>query len=341
MRLGLVCALCCAWLLLGSAAQAEQAATLIVLITDDPNDAVTRRLDRDLRGLGFGVVVLETTPENSSDAPALERTARSLGGLAAVLLLPDEQGSQLWVLEPTTNRSVTRELLRPAGSSPDPNEVALGTLELLRASMLELHPPTASKTPAPAPAPALTPPAPISAAAPDRPATLSLLGGVGVELGLRSVGPSLSTLWAAWLHLGGCMGARGFAALPLVDERSRLPEGDIEVRPSLFGVGLSCGAAQRGWLRPHVGLGIAMAHVETRGTAPDPRLSHRAAAWLGGGYGLLGVGLRLAHHVQLDLDATGVVLPAPAIIFAQGREVATWGAPGVVVSLGLEVGTNL
>lgn len=332
-----MCALCCAWLLLGSAAQAGQAATLIVLITDDPNDAVARRLDRDLRGLGFGVVVLDATPENSIDAQALERTARSLGGLAAVLLLPAEGGSQLWVREPATNRSVTRELLRPAGSSADPNEVALGTLELLRASMLELHPPTASKTLAPAPAP--TPP--ILVAAPDRPATLSLLGSVGVELGLRSVGPSLSTLWAAWLRLGGCLGARGFAALPLVDERSRLPEGDIEVRPSVFGVGLSCGAAQRGWLRPHVGLGIALSYVETSGTAPDPRLSHRAATWLGGGYGLFGVGLRLSRDVQLDLDATGVVLPSPAIIFAQGREVATWGAPGVVVSLGLEVATNL
>ena len=332
-----MCALCCAWLLLGSAAQAEQAATLIVLITDDPNDAVTRRLDRDLRGLGFGVVVLGTTPENSIDAQALERTARSLGGLAAVHLLPADQGSQLWVLEPATNRSVTRELLRPAGSSADPNEVALGTLELLRASMLELHPPTASTTPTPAPAPR----APVLVAAPERPATLSLLGGVGVELGVRSVGPSLSTVWALWLRLGGCFGARGFAVLPIVGEHSRLPEGDVEVRPSLLGVGLTCGAAPRGWLRPHVGLGIALSYVETRGTAPDPQLSHRASTWLGGGYGLLGVGLRLSRDVRLDLDATGVVLPTPAVVVAQGREVATWGAPGVVVSLGVEVATNL
>jgi hypothetical protein len=340
LRAALGCALLALCLLFAHAARAESAASLIVLIADEPADAIVSRLERDLRGLGFGVVVLSATPENSGDSAALERAARSLGGLAGVRVLPGGQGSTLWVLEPATGRSVTRELSRPAGASSDPNEIALGTLELLRASMLELHPPAPEPRPAPAPPRpvAVTPRPPVT----ETPARLSITGGVGAELGLRSVGPSLTTMWSVWLRLAGCFGLRGFTALPLSSEHTHVTEGEVEVRPTLVGAGLTCGSErQQRWLTPRVGLGVVGARVETHGSAADARLSHQAAAWLGGGYGLLGVGLRVSSDVRLDLDATGIVLPTPASIVVGRREVATWGAPAAVVSLGLEVSTNL
>jgi hypothetical protein len=55
----------------------------------------------------------------------------------------------------------------------------------------------------------------------------------------------------------------------------------------------------------------------------------------------LGIGTRLTRDVRLNLDATGVVLPTPASILVQQREVGTWGAPGALLSLGLEVSTDL
>lgn len=322
---------------MGHAARAEQAATLIVLIAEEPSDAVVSRLARDLQGLGFGVVVLSATPENTGDDSALERTTRSLGGLAGVHVLPGARGSALWVLEPSSNRSVTRELPGPASVDADPNEVALGTLELLRASMLELHPPPPAEPkraqpPKPAPKPPIAPATP----------RLSLSGALAAELGLRSVSASAATLWSAWLKLGGCFGLRGFAALPLTSERTRVAEGEVEVRPSLLGIGLACGSARpQRWLAPRVGLGFVGANIETRGIADAPERSHRSAAWLGGGYGMLGIGLRLADDVRLNLDATGIVLPTPAAILVGQREVGTWGAPGGLLSLGLEVSTNL
>lgn len=334
MRAALGCALVAACLLFGGSAQAEPAATLIVLIADEPSEPVVARLARDLQGLGFGVVVLSATPENTSDAGALQRTTRSLGGLAGVRILPGGQGAALWVLEPSTNRSVTRELPGVAGANTDPNEVALGTLELLRASMLELHPPPPEPVrPVEAPTPA---PLPVEA-----PARFSLAGAVAVELGLRSVSASAATLWSAWLRLGGCFGVRGFTALPLSSEHTRVAEGVVEVRPSLVGVGVACSSQRPGWLTPRVGLGFVGARIETRGLANSPSLNHQAAVWLGGGYGLLGIGTRLTRDVRLNLDVTGVVLPTPATILVQQREVGTWGAPGGLLSLGLEVTTNL
>jgi len=308
-----------------------------VLVADDPAGAVAGRLARDLRGLGFGVVLLGATPENSTDAAALERTARSLGGLATVRVLPGDQGSQLWVLEPSTGRNVTRELTLPPGSTPDVNEVALGTLELLRASMLELHPPLASQSP---PRSVAEPPAPSAPNEPPLP-VFSLAGGAGAELGLHSVGPSLTVLWAAWLKLRGPFGLRALAAIPGSSEHGRVPEGSVDVRVTLLGGGLSLGPQHNdAWLTPHASWGAAVAAIETRGSADDPQRNHGGSTWLLGGYAQLGAGLRLLRDVRLDLDVTGVVLPTPAVILVNRREVARWGAPGGIVSLAVEVFTN-
>jgi hypothetical protein len=41
--------------------------------------------------------------------------------------------------------------------------------------------------------------------------------------------------------------------------------------------------------------------------------------------------------VRVNLDATGVLLPTPAVILVDRQQVATWGAPGGMLSLGVEV----
>jgi hypothetical protein len=312
----------------------EGATTLIVLIADDPSDAVTARLERDLRSQGLSVMLLRATPENASDVAALERCARGFGGIGAVHVLSNARGSELWLLEPTTAQTVARSLVRPARPNADPNEVVLGTLELLRASLMELHQSRRR--------PVVVPPAPPVAQVPVPTASqlghFSLAGALGADLGLRSSGPSLSTVWAAWLRLRDCFGVRGFLSLPLTAERDRVAEGRVEVEPLIAGAGMSCSFAHRSSrLWPRASLGVAGAHVVTRGTAVDPLRSHQAAAWLVGGFGLLGLGLRITRDVHLNLDVTGVLLPSPAVVFVADRQVATWGAPASVVSLGVEV----
>jgi hypothetical protein len=339
VRRGLAGALllaCSAWCV-GAAGQ--PAASLVVLIAEQPGDAVSERLERDLRSQGFSVLMLSATPENSSSPAALEHAARGLGGVAAVRVLADARGSELWVLEPASSRSVTRSLLRPAGGGGDANEVALGTLELLRASLVELHhPPPAqpaapARQPGPLPAPAGTPAA--------RAASFSLAGGLAADMGLRGVGPSLSTLWAVWAGLGGCFGARGFVSLPIMAEGGEVPEGRVEVEPTLLGAGVLCSLPQaNARFSPRVSLGFVGARVETRGIARDPARSHTEAAWFGGGYGLLGMGLRLTGDVRLNLDAIGVLLPTPAVIVVSGREHGSWGAPAGLLTLGVEVLTS-
>jgi hypothetical protein len=308
-------------------------AALIVLVEDEPGDAVSAWLERDLRSLGLAVIVLSATPENSSGAEALERTARSLGGMAAIRVLANARGSELWLSDPATNHTLSRSVA-PASASGDASEVALGTLELLRASMLELRAQSRAVG---------TPPGPEPAAAPSidpepKTARFSLSGGLAADLGLRSVGPSLSTIWGAGLALAGCFELRAYAALPLLAQRRDVPEGRVEVEPLLLGGGLGCSFVRNdARLWPRVSLGVAGARVTTRGTAIDPLLSSSDNVWLAGGYGVLGLGLRIARDVRVNLDATGVLLPTPAVILVGRQQVATWGAPGGLLSLGVEV----
>jgi hypothetical protein len=307
---------------------------LIVLVADEPGDAVSARLERDLRSLGLSVIALSATPENSNGPEALERTARSLGGIAAIRVLASARGSELWLSDPATDHTLARSLSPPASSTGDPSEVALGTLELLRASMMELH--AQSRAVAAAPCPEPSPPR--GATSEPQEASFSLSGGLAADLGLRSVGPSLSTLWTVGLQVGGCFGLRAFAAVPLSAQQGDVPEGHVEVEPLLVGGGLGCSFVRdEARLWPRVSLGVASARVVTRGTARDPARSSSSAAWLAGGYGMLGLGLRVARDVRVNLDATGVLLPTPAVILVAQQQVATWGAPGGMVSLGVEV----
>lgn len=309
------------------------AATLVVIVSDEPGDAVSARLERDLRSLGLAVLLLRATPENSSDAAALERTARGIGGMAAIHVWSLARGSELFVFEPTTQQTLSRSL-PSAGPNADPNEVALGTLELLRASLLELHPIPERAAPAPVASPVAKPPPVLET----HRANFSLSGAAAVELGLRSVGPSLSTLWAAWFRIRSCVGGRGFVALPLLSEKGEVPAGRVQVEPLIFGAGLSCNLdAPDSALWPRASLGFAAARLVTRGTARDPARNHDGSAWLGGGFGTLGLGVRLTRDVHLDLDATCVILPRPAAIIADEERIGTWGAPAGLLSLGVEV----
>ena len=310
------------------------AATLIVVVADEPGDAVSARLERDLGSLGLSVMVLRATPENSSDSLALERCARGFGGVAAIRIWSDARGSELWAFDPATQRALSRSLVRPADANADANEIALGTVELLRASLMELHPPP----------PRLLPRARVpesSNRAHAHGSRFSLSGAMALELGLRSVGPSLATSWAASFRVQDCLGARAFVTLPLGAEKSALPEGRVEVEPLILGAGFACNFAHdaaRIW--PRLSLGVAGTHLATRGIASDPTRSQSAATWLAGGFGMFGLGLRLSRDVHVDLDATFVLLPAPGAIIVDHRQVGTWGAPAGFVALGVEVSTG-
>jgi hypothetical protein len=322
-------------------AHSQSAPSLVVIVTSEPAAPAAKRLSKDLQGLGLDVLVLKATPENSSGRESLERSARSVGAIAAVRLVPAGEGTEVWVADRVTGKTVIRDLV---GGTPEtgPDDVALGAIELLRASLMELHSPGAPPSDA-----ELTPAVrdlsyavPVAPAEPTKkpPPLLSLMVGPAVDLGLRSVGPAFGSHCAFWARIGAGFGARGFVSLPIVPERETIAEGEVTVSSSVMGLGLSYDYRRaENVFAPYIGLGVAAARVMTVGNATLPILSTSESAWYAGGYWQIGAGLALTQGVRIYLDGTALLLASAPGIRAGGRTVGRWGAPGVVGSMGIEV----
>jgi hypothetical protein len=325
-------------LLAAPSVRSQSAPSLVVIVTSDPATPAARRLSKDLQGLGLDVLVLKATPENSSGRESLEKSARSVGAIAAVRLVPAGEGTEVWVADRITGKTVIRDLVG-AGSETGPDDVALGAIELLRASLMELHSPTvppsdAELTPAVRDLAFPVPAAPTKKSVP----TLSLMVGPSVDLGIRSIGPALGTNWALWARIGSGFGTRAFVSLPILPEREAVAEGDVSVSASVMGLGLSYDYRRaENTFAPYIGLGVAAARVLTIGNANAPPLSTSESGWYGGGYSQIGAGVAMTQGLRLYVDGTVLLLASAPGIKVGGRTVGRWGAPAAVASMGIEV----
>ena len=223
-----------------------------------------------------------------------------MGAIAAVRLVTSGQGTEVWVADRITGKTVIRELVASTEADVRPDDVALGAIELLRASLMELHSPSSPRGEADITSevralsyPTAERPRPRTET-PALPA-FSLSGGPSLDLGLDGVGPSLHSQWAAWLGLGQRFGARAFASLSLLPGHHEVPEGSVEVASNVLGLGATFDfTRQDAPLVPTLGVGAAAARVETVGRARAPFMSTSESSWFAGGYGQLGIGWRVA-----------------------------------------------
>jgi hypothetical protein len=324
-------------------------ATLVALVTTDPTAELSHRVEEQLEALGFDVVVLNPPATGSVGPMSLEQAARNVGAIAAVRIVPMAQSVQVWTADPVTGQSVFRELLPPAGQKPSDAAVALGAVELLRASLLELHPPEPIAPPKP-PQPAPTcPPAVVAPPEKTPEPRLGVTVGLGMDLGLAGR-PSVAWELAAWVRLQDRFGLRAFA---LVDASpanvTAASDGNVDVATQLYGAELTYDlrASSSTWV-PVVGLGVADAVVSVRGVAASTGASNlyeSTGPWppvvvpfahLGGSWAPLG-GLRLRADLLGGVSTRSEAVCVQATSSAPCTAVAHWGQPLVNASLGLEV----
>jgi hypothetical protein len=318
-------------------------ATLVALVTTDPGAELSHRVEEQLEALGFDVVVLNPPATGAAGPASLEQAARNVGAIAAVRIVPMAQSVQVWTADPVTGQTVFRELVTPAGQRPSDASVALGAVELLRASLLELHPPEPlhpkEKEAPPAPCP---PPPPVPAEKPKEP-LLGVAAGVGLDFGLAGR-PAASLQMAIWLKLAGRFGARAIALASVSSGKVAAAQyGDIAFDEQLYGAELTydfTGASSA--FVPVVGLGIGAANVTVRGLATSGGVNLDENTWVGLPFGHVGGSWAPTPGLRLRGDALGgVSVPAATVCVQQGSqcadEVARWGQPFVTVALALEV----
>ena len=320
----------------------------IVVIADDirAHDSIFSRLRAELRTVGFVVTVLPAPP---SDTPrrALEEAALHDGAVAAVRLTPSRDRVEVWIVDRITGKTVLRDVLVTEAEPDRDATIALRTVELLRASLMEVDAPHPPRGDTPAPAEIRTmaglPPPAVLADRPDseaqRAPRFALAVAPAMIAGPGGLAPmaALAVDARAFVHPRVGVGVSAF--LPLSAARLDANEGTSTSRVFIVSADAFAHFASPGarW-DPTLAVGVAGIVLHTEGVASSP-------SWLGvrsdsASFGMFlrpGISVALGDRLRLRTDVvTGLALPRFALDYV-GRSVATWGWPFFVGSLGLEI----
>ena len=244
------------------------------------------------------------------------------------------------ILDRVTGKTVHRELTVSTPADPAAAElIATRTVELLRASLMELaspHPPR-GEVPVTAEVRALAPPPTMTAAPARRFGIISVAAGPAVLYSpeWRAGGDLVAGLtWMATSRFG----VEGSVLVPLVPARVSTAEGHAELAVTLCRLG---GVVRWGPRSSPVAVrsvaGLALGSLAFEGAAQAPYAGVRDHLWSWSPYLGSGLGWQVAPSFGLRADvAVGVDASHTVVRFA-GREVADWGRPWLAGSAALEL----
>jgi hypothetical protein len=323
-------------LAIAAPARATDGAPPRVVLIGEPQEELLARVAAELTALGFEPVFLPLPPE-IAPPEGLADAARSVDAVAAVQLLPTAGAVRIWLVDRVTGKTVLREVSSGAEGEDGPSLVVLRTVELLRASFLEIRiaPPPAGEMQPAAPVESLVALSPPEAEAPPR---LALELAPAVTVGSFEVAPTLTVQLGAHLRLTDLVGVELFGLVPAVPLHLSAPEGEADLHMGALaaGVRLTFAAPDDRWV-PFLGGGVAVTFVDVRGDPLPGFVGHPALVAAGAPYLRGGLAVALAQLLRLRLDVlVGWALPSTIVRF-DDREVASWGPFLLTASLGLEV----
>jgi hypothetical protein len=319
-------------------AHEEAASTIAVLCA--PGDRFGLRLVAELESLGFRAEILDPSAEPASRA-SLEAAARRAGAIAAIRAVPSERGVEVWIADRVTGKTVLRDLANDRGTPELDDALALRVVELLRASLLEVALPLPSRGEVPA-----TPEIREKIGVPEQgalehgsPPTLRFSLAPGMLLSPGGFGASASLdLGLAWMP-SEHVGVFALAAIPLTSGRIEGSQGSADLRILLAGGGARFLFTKResSW-SPTVDLGVMAVSLRSTGTANPGFIASAPSALTAAPFARLGLAFALTRVFRLRADVlAGVVAQGVSIQFAQ-HEIATWGKPLVLASVGVDFG---
>jgi hypothetical protein len=243
---------------------------------------------------------------------------------------------EIWVADRVTGKAVVRELDAPSARTSTAS-VAVGTVELLRASLMELHAPDPPRGEV-AITPKLEALALPTTAPPVFHPQLGLEVSGGTELGLRGIGASGEAGLGLWARLGDRAGLRVLGEITVAAAHESSASGSVATQSQLVGALGSyelTDPASR-WV-PNLEAGVAAAHVATTGTANAPFVSASDAAWFAAPLVGAGLAFSFARGLRLRGEVLGGWTLPSAAVHTPTEIVGHWGAPLVSLSLGVEV----
>jgi hypothetical protein len=303
-----------------------------ILRVHSPKGALEERVSAELSALGFDVEDVEPKDPEAD----LGEIARAHGAPAAVRVHGDD-AIELWTSAPQQAGPSISETIQV-----DPrlgwNVAAVAALEVLRARLLAVRtspPPSPAPTEvAPARAPdGLTPAIP----APRSPHLWVQLAG-GAEVSPGGLGPAAEILGEVRFEPQPWLGIGVFGVVAPVASQVQGAEGVASVRDGMLG---AAGDAQQrvGAMTLSAGLGAIVAMFFLNGRAPAPGYGAENASIVTTGPVLrscAAIDITRSWRLRAELLG-GLTFPRAVVRFA-GREVADWGRPVGLLTLGLEWG---
>jgi hypothetical protein len=294
--------------------------------------ALDERLSAELATLGFPIREVDSIEAGST----LEDVARANGAGAVVRVVEQDNAIELWVRPRKDAQTPIHQMV-----AVDPRRgwtvAAVSALEILRADLLDVH-----DEPAPSRQPTQEQIQHASEAAHRSPPSgvpwLWAHMAVGAESSPGGLGVSSELLGELRVEFSRWLDVAAFGALSPVDEQISGPEGVARVRHALVGA-----AADARWrwqsVTASLGVGPVVGVFTMNGQAPAPGYAGQSASIVTLGPMLRGCAtLDVAPALRLRMEVgAGATAPHAVIRFA-GREVADWGQPFGLLTLGLELG---
>jgi hypothetical protein len=258
--------------LIGGRAHADTA--LVVLVRPPAQSAIVSEAITRIRGElladGFDVLVVDAPP-GADPASVLSRADHQTNAAATLglFLHSDARVAEVWVVDRLTQKTVMRRIempASPAGSAPE--VLARRSVELLRASLLEILALAREKPVLPGPrekasrwaAQALEP----------RPSRFGVEAGAQVLGGFGGIGSAVMPVGRVRVVLGERFAARLSLAGLGTQPRVEAAVGAATVSQELGLFELLFEIAPKSWVRPSISLGAGTYHIAVDGSAPSP-----------------------------------------------------------------------
>jgi len=325
----LACALSLVW---AASVRAQSAPKTVVMVVDPSALPLALRLRQEIESLGLFVKWL---PAERARLPSLEQEAATAGAVASIRIAPmGGNDVDMTIFDRATGKTVSWKLVAASTADPAAGELlATRSVELLRASLLEMAaraaptPPLKEKPPAPSKAPP----------APEAPDSLSLQVGPSVlySADLSTGVHVLSAL--TWMPFARA-GLSASLLSPVLPARLVRPEGEVELHGSFYRLGAVlevAGSNSPVSLRLTAAAGLG--RLQLRGAASPNYLGATETRLVA--CPSLGVTARLAlaPHLRLFTDVAGSIAFPKTVIRLAGREATEWGRPALSAALGLEL----
>jgi hypothetical protein len=323
-----------------ASARADAAPRTVVMVVDPSALPLALRLRQEIESLGL---VVKWLPPERAASPSLEQEAKTASAVASIRIAPmGGSDVDMTIFDRVTGKTVSWKLVAASTTDPAAGElIATRSVELLRASLLEM-----AARPAPAPAPPPPERQPSRAArdpAPSRgrPDALSFSLGPSAlySADFRPGVHVLSTLtWMPFFRAG----LSGSVLTPITPGRLVATEGTVELFASFYRLGGVLEVTSR---RSPVSLrltaAIGLGNLQLRGQATPTYISASDNRWVA--CPSLGITARfpLAPGLRIFVDGTGSTAFPNTVIRLAGREATAFGRPALSAALGLELSTPL